>query len=162
MSDLIAVFVQLGVNKSIAVMFVLFVGTYWWVKFFALNKLSHRLVERDRRILGRQGEIAHLRDEQQKSLAQLQSEATASQIAASRTFNEIKFKAAEKQRAVVGAAKAESMKMIQQARDDAAKQLHREIAKLESEIPALARQIVEQIMASKAKATQRTYSDHVS
>lgn len=63
MGQILALLTQLGVNQSFFVMFGLFATTYLIVSFLLTEPVSNLLVERDKRIAGRQKQITKIRSE---------------------------------------------------------------------------------------------------
>jgi F0F1-type ATP synthase membrane subunit b/b' len=146
MGTLISVLNLLQINQSVFVMFGIFILTYWVLKFMALGKLSSTLIERDHRLEGRVDSAEKFFAEARELKTSVQAEMAKAQSEASQSYNALKTKAQEKHRAVLQSAKEASQKIVGDSRAQVNSQIQGEIKKIESEIPALAKLMVDQIL----------------
>ncbi len=147
---------QLQINSSIVVMLGIFVVVYFLLSNIALKRLTSHLVERDHRLSGREEEAKEIQGRLEESRLSLAAEMKQAQIQASEAFAEIRQKAVEEQRRILGAAKENGAAEIKKARDEATLQMKNEMTKLESEIPKLARLVLDQILQTKGSRTSRS------
>ncbi len=137
-------------------MFGLFVACYWLLRIVALGKLSSVLVEREHRLDGRVDSAGKFFAEANELKAKVQSEMESAQSEATRVYHDIKLKAQEKHRAVLQSAKENSQKIIGDSRAQVTSQIQTELKKIETEIPALAKLMVDQILKPGRAGHQAT------
>jgi F0F1-type ATP synthase membrane subunit b/b' len=154
MGTLISVLNLLQINNSVFVMLLIFVATYWVLRLLALGKLASTLKERDHRLEGRVDTAEKFYAEINELKTKVQTEMAKTQSTATQTFNDLKTKAQEKHRTILQAAKDNSQKVIGESRTTVAGQIQTEFKKIETEIPSLAKLMVEQILKSP-KAQQQ-------
>ena len=152
---------QLGINSTVFVMLGLFVATYVVVSQIALNPLAKGLTERSNRIDGREASIVKLKNELLKIQEDLAEQMKKARLEANSVFVELKNKATAEQRAILNAARETAAIEIKTARNNVAEKLKVEMKKLEDEIPSMAKQIVERILAAPAPQP-KSGSAHVS
>lgn len=141
---------QLQINASVGVMLVLFVVAYILLSNIALKKLSAHLVERDRRLEGREEAAAEIKEQLQESQNLLSEEMKRAQIQASEVFADFRQRAVDEQRTILGVAREKASNEIRQARDAVTEQMKNELIKIEAEIPKLARMVLDQILQNKS------------
>ena len=160
MGTLISVLNLLQINASVFTMLAIFVATYWVLRFLALGKLSATLRERDHRLEGRIDTAEKFYLEVNELKAKILTETQKTQSAATQSFNDLKNKAQEKHRAILQAAKENSQKIIGDSRNAVSGQIQTEFKKIETEIPAIAKLMVDQILkSSKSSARGQTLSN---
>ena len=139
---------QLGINESIFVMFGLFIGTYVIFHVLVLGKLSATLIERDQRTAGREDEVHHLAKDLESTRTQIHSSLQQARVDANAEFLGIKNNAMDKQREIVQAARSSATLEMQQTRKVVADQFATEMKKLEQDVPAISKAILEKLLES--------------
>jgi len=137
---------SLGINQSFFVVLGIFMGTYVLLSFLCLNKLAVFLHEREHRIDGREKESEKLHEDVKQIELKLAASRREAQAEASLAFTELKSKAVDQQRNILGAAREQGATELRGLREDLARQLQTEIRKVEKDIPILSRQILDQIL----------------
>ena len=150
MQAILGPFISLGVNQSFFVMLGMFLITFLVVKFLALGRLSSTLIERDARIEGRRHQVHKLHLEYQDIQGKLEAQMKTARQEAGVVFNQLKEKAANEQRSIVNAARETAGREIKNVRSSVAEKTQEELKKLETEIPAIAKLIVDQILDGKS------------
>lgn len=137
---------QLGINQSFFVMFGLFFATYIVIDMLAIQKLSATLVERDNRMEGREHESDHIEQELAKARETIEVSMREARVQGATEFQKIKMKANEEQRAIVGKARESVQGDMKKSREALAAKLTEESRKMETEIPQLAKMIVDKLV----------------
>ncbi len=146
MDTLVKMFTQLGVNESFTTMFLIFVVTYFAMSFVALKKLSVTIVERDNRIAGREKEAHKLKTELSEITAKLNEHLVAARKKSNEIFQSLKNRAITEQKAILTASRETAAVEIKGVRDQVQSQIRSEFAKLEKEIPAISKMMLDQIV----------------
>lgn len=139
---------QLGINESIFVMLGLFVVTFIVMDLLALGKLSTTLIERDERTEGREEESHALRAEIEKAKTTLTAQMQDARKVAATEFLNMKARAADEQRTILGGARETASNEMRRVREDVSRQLSGEMKKLESEVPEISRAILDRLMSA--------------
>lgn len=137
---------QLGINESIFVMLGLFVGTFIVFQILVLGKLSSTLIERDERTAGREDAVHHLAKELETTRTEIQSSLQKARVEANTQFVLMKNKAAEEQRTIVQAAREKASIELQKTRKDISEQFTQEMKKLEQDVPAISKAILDRLL----------------
>ena len=146
MDTLVKMFTQLGVNESFTTMFLIFVVTYFAMSFLALKKLSVTIVERDNRIAGREKEAQKLKSELAEITAKLNEHLVAARKKSNEIFQGLKNRASIEQKAILTASRETAAVEIKSVRDQVQNQIRLEFVKLEKEIPAISKMMLDQIV----------------
>ncbi|NCN26352.1 hypothetical protein GW915_02155 [bacterium] len=141
---------QLGLDSTFFLMMAVFFGFFLINYFISLKPLSNTLIERDKRMAGREKEIKNIQAELQTIKVELNQQIKIAQGEASKRFSDLKSSAVEKQRNLLNEARNNSAKQIGSLRDDLQKQLGVEEQKLGGEIDAFVQLIIERISVSSA------------
>lgn len=152
MSVIISMLDQLQINSSIFVMLGIFLCSFFLVTQLGVKKLSGYLVERDERIDGREHEIEHLKEEIVGDQQKVEVALRAAQLEGSKAFATYKMKAAEEQRKILTRAREHATQEMKTAREGIAAQMTEEMKKIESQIPKLAKLVLEQILGGSHKS----------
>lgn len=152
MSVIISMLEQLQINSSLFVMLGIFLCCFFLVTQLGVKKLSDYLVERDERIDGREHEIEHLKEEIVGDQQKVEAALRAAQLEGSKTFATYKMKAAEEQRKILARAREHAAQEMKTARENIAAQMGEEMKKIESQIPKLAKLVLEQILGGTQKS----------
>ena len=149
MEVLIGIANQLEINKTFFIMFALFAATFFLVKKIALKDLTGLLVERSKRIEGREASTQQLKTELGSVQEKLAKEMARARLETSETFVLLRNKATQEHRAILTAARENASGEIKAERGKIAESEKVEMNKLSAEIPALAKLIVDQILNGK-------------
>jgi F0F1-type ATP synthase membrane subunit b/b' len=141
---------SLGVNQTIFIQAGIFVVCFAVVYFLALGRLTDTLVERDSRIEGREAETRKLSQELLEIKNELEKNMSEARKQASTMFQDLKLKAATEQKAILAASRDTAQLEMKSVRTQIASQLDTEIKRLESEVPGIARMILEKVAGGKA------------
>ncbi len=150
MGQILALLTQLGVNQSFFVMFGLFATTYLIVSFLLTGPVSNLLVERDKRIAGRQKQITKIRSELLEIQENLSAKRKGAQQEASSRFATLKFQAASEQRKILTQARDEFALQVKAAREKVEKMLTDEKQKLDRLSVELKEEILEKLLGSSS------------
>jgi|GEM_PF-1792623 len=141
-----------GINGiAFASLGIIFLVTYAIVRFLAVGKLSYIVAERDERTSGREEEADHLKTELVEISDKVKQGIVAARVEANARFTTFQLRANEDQRKIVGEARDQALEQLKVARADVAVQIQKEIGKIQSEIPVLARKIVDQLLGNGGK-----------
>ena len=141
---------QLGLDSTFFVMMGVFFIVFLINKFISLGPLSRTLVERDKRMAGREVQINKIQNEVKDIQEKLSAEMKIAQQEASKRFSELKASAVEKQRTLLQTARADAASQVGEARESLDSQKQKERQKLNTEVDTFAELIVERIAASSA------------
>jgi F0F1-type ATP synthase membrane subunit b/b' len=140
-------------------MLAIFLGTYFIVSNLALKRLATTLVEREHRIHGREEKAAELKAELGTIQSSLDAHMRKARLEASDVFVQLKNKAANEQRSILGSARDTATIELKNVRKNLAEKTAIEMKKLEDEVPKIAQQIVEQLLngpSASRGASQKT------
>jgi F0F1-type ATP synthase membrane subunit b/b' len=150
MGQLLALLSQLGVNQSFFVMFGLFATTYLLVSFLLTGPVASLLVERDKRIAGRQKQITKIRSELLEIQETLSSKRRLAQQEASSKFETLKLQASIQQRKILTEAREDFAKQVKTAREKVEKMLIDEKQKLDLLSVELTQEILKKLLGSSS------------
>jgi len=158
MSILINLLRQLQVNDTLFYMLGIFLFSYLVLSQLALKKLSAHLIERDRRIEGREEESHKIKEQLSENQQLLGDALKKAQGEASLAFANIKRDAVSEQRGIINAAREASSAELKKIRAIVTEQMNQELKKIDGEIPKLARQVLDQILEIKSSSAPRSSS----
>jgi F0F1-type ATP synthase membrane subunit b/b' len=144
---------QLGIDRSFFVMLAMFVVTFAVFNFLALKKLTDTVVERSKRTEGRENQAGHAKEELEGIRAELQAGMKEARSKAHAEFLSIRGKALEEQRNIVNIARGKATDELRGARADLQNRLGAEVQKLEKDIPAISKAIVDKLLEAPRKAS---------
>lgn len=130
---------------------LMFLATYAITRFLVFKKASYVVAERDERTSGREEAAEHLKAELVEISDKVKQGIVAARVEANTKFTAFQLKAAEEQRKIIGQARDQSLEQMKLARADVGKQVQGEIAKIQNEIPVLARKIVDQLLGTSGR-----------
>lgn len=139
---------QLGVNETFWFMFVLFAVTYLTVSTLLTKPVGNLLIERDKRISGRQEQVSAIRVELSDIQSKLSSERKKAQTAASQKFSDLKNSAVLDQRKILTQAREEFSEKVKQTRDQIDKMIATERQKLERESITLKEEMIAKLLGA--------------
>lgn len=131
-------------------MMAVFVGIFAINYFISFGPLSNTLVERDKRMAGREIEIKKIKNELLQIENTLSQQMKVAQYEASKRFADLRAAAVERQRNLLQDARNKSASQIGDLRESLQKQLSEEKQKMSGEIDSFANLIVERIKISSA------------
>jgi F0F1-type ATP synthase membrane subunit b/b' len=152
MNIIVQILEQFSINQTFFIMLGLFVITFVFMNFVALKPLTNAIVERENRIDGRELEVQKLQRELGQIKESLVAETNRARRDANSAFLEMKAKALAEQKSILDKARATSQAEIRSARASIVEKTGSEMRKLESEVPGLAKMIVEQILGGRGRS----------
>jgi F-type H+-transporting ATPase subunit b len=152
MDQALAILTSLGVNQTFFLMFAVVVVFFFFMNFVALKPLTKVLVERDERIDGRLEKSRVAAEEAQALEANVASSLKDAHRDAAADYAKLKAEALQKQSALLSQAREEAQTKIQQVRQEVASSVSGELAKVSSEIPALAKLVMDRVLLDRSGA----------
>ncbi len=141
---------QLGVNETFGFMFVLFAVTYFTVSQLLTKPVGNLLVEREKRILGRQETVSKIRVELGDIQAQLLAERKKAQQAAGQKFSDLKTAAVTDQRKIINDAREEFSEKVKTSREEIDKIIAVERQKIERESITLKDEVIAKLLGANS------------
>jgi F0F1-type ATP synthase membrane subunit b/b' len=135
-------------GSALVALGLIFLGTYAVTRWLALGKTSFIVGERDERTSGREEEAEKLKGQLETINVEVRQGLFKARTEANARFTALQLKANEEQRKVIGQARDQALEQMKVVRADVAKQVQSEIGKIQSEIPVLARKIVDQLLGT--------------
>lgn len=142
---------EMGVNESFFACLGIFLVTFFLVNTLATRPTSRMLVERDKRMDGREKEIHQISNELYEANKALEAERKLAQKEASERFSQIKAQAVEEQRRTLQEARDKAASEIKKLKDKLQDDFNKEVSQLDKQTEALSSQLFDSLLKS-AKA----------
>lgn len=143
------VLTQFGINESFFYVLGIVIGSYVLFRLLALSKIATIIIEREKRTEGRQDAAAGSKEELVSLKQNFDEKIKSIRMANAQILENKKIAAIEQQKEILRLAKEDGAKKVKESRANVEASLKAEVAKIEKEIPEIAKLIVQKFVSNK-------------